>query len=115
MITNNDFEQIINTHLACDDSCKECVKNKIFKKRAKEIHGDKFDYLLVKYINSQTHVKIKCVPCDFVFNTIPNNHLRGKGCKKCATKLNAEKRRKPKEQFIKECEEKLKKNKFSSC
>lgn len=31
-----------------------------FIKRAKEIHGDKYDYSLVQYINSRTKVKIIC-------------------------------------------------------
>jgi len=117
-ICNNDFEQIRNTHLLCDGGCKVCAKNKfkqnrsftneIFIKKAKEIHGDNFDYSLVNYIDSQTHIIIKCIPCDYTFETIPNNHLKGRGCKKCANKLNANSRRKPKEKFIKECQEKHK-------
>jgi len=117
-ICNNEFEQIRNTHLIGDGGCKICVKNKfkqnrtftneIFINKAKEIHGDKFDYSYVNYIDSQTHVTIICFSCNNTFKTIPNNHLRGKGCKKCATKLNAEKLKKSQEQFIKECREKHK-------
>ena len=31
-----------------------------FIKRAKEIHGDKYDYGLVNYINNDTKIKITC-------------------------------------------------------
>ena len=117
-ICNNEFEQIRNTHLIGDGGCKVCAINKFkklktftkekFIEKAKEIHSDNYDYSQVNYINSQTHVIIKCIPCNYTFETIPNNHLKGKGCKKCANKLNADNRRKPKEQFLKECHEKHK-------
>ena len=109
-ICNNEFEQIRNTHLLCDGGCKVCAKNKFkqnrsfineqFIEKAKEIHGDKYDYSQVNYINSQTCVIITCISCNHSFNSIPNNHLRGKGCKKCANKLNGDKSRKTNEQFI---------------
>ena len=68
--------------------------------RAIHTHSTKYDYSQVNYINSQTHILITCIPCNFQFNITPNNHLQGKGCKKCANKLNSEKRRKTNEQFI---------------
>jgi UDP-2,3-diacylglucosamine pyrophosphatase LpxH len=117
-ICNNEFKQIRNTHLLGDGGCKICAKkkfkqnrsftNEIFIKKAKEIHGDKYDYLEVNYIDSQTHVTIKCITCNYTFETIPNNHLRGKGCKNCANKLLGDNLRKSQEQFIKECNEKHK-------
>ena len=117
-ICNNEFEQIRNTHLIGNGGCKVCAKkkfkksrtftNEIFIKKAKEIHGNKFDYSLINYIDSQTYIIIRCILCDYTFETIPNNHLKGRGCKKCANKLQANNLRKPQEQFIKECCEKHK-------
>ena len=105
-----EFKQIRNTHLKGNGGCKECLKNKLKKDmtftkeefiiRAIHIHSTKYNYSQVNYINSQTHILITCIPCNFQFNITPNNHLRGKGCKKCANKLNSEKRRKTNEQFI---------------
>ena len=63
----------------------------IFIKRAKEIHGDKYDYSLVKYTNAKTRVKIIC-PVHGKFTQIPYNHLSGKGCKECGYKENGRNR-----------------------
>jgi hypothetical protein len=51
--------------------------------KAKKIHGDKYDYSKVKYINSKTKITIKCLTCNMEFEQIPSDHLRGKGCKYC--------------------------------
>jgi hypothetical protein len=71
-----------------------------FIDRAKKLNGDKFDYSKVDYKNSQTHVTITCKTCGDTFEQTPNNHLRGKGCRKCSYKLRGNKNRKTKEQFI---------------
>lgn len=64
-----------------------------FIKKAKEVHGSKYDYSLVDYKNNQTKVKIIC-PIHGVFEQIPNNHVKGSGCLKCGaenkTKSNGE-------------------------
>lgn len=67
---------------------------KQFIQDAIKIHGDKYDYSDVIYINAITPVKIKCKTHD-EFNQIPNSHLSGYGCSECAgNKLNT------KEQFV---------------
>jgi hypothetical protein len=53
-----------------------------FIKRAKEVHGDKYDYSLVDYKNNNTKVKIIC-PKHGVFEQRAADHLSGYGCKKC--------------------------------
>ncbi len=53
-----------------------------FVKRAKEIHGDKWGYDEVNYINSNTPVRIIC-PIHGVFEQLPIGHLSGQGCPKC--------------------------------
>lgn len=51
--------------------------------RARSVHGDKYDYSLVEYKNKETKILIICSEHG-VFEQIPNNHLRGKGCAECA-------------------------------
>lgn len=46
-----------------------------FIKRAKEVHGYKYDYSLVSYINIKTPVKIKLE--NEIYIQIPKNHLNG--------------------------------------
>ena len=55
----------------------------IFIKKAKEIHGDKYDYSKVNYINSKTKVCIIC-PVHGEFWVLPHSHLQGCGCHKCS-------------------------------
>lgn len=50
--------------------------------KAKAIHGDKFSYENVNYINSMTPVNITC-PIHGDFPQRPGDHINGKGCKKC--------------------------------
>ena len=55
-----------------------------FIEKSKKVHGDKYDYSLVDYVNAITKVKIVCkIHGDF--EQTPNTHLGGGGCKKCGT------------------------------
>ena len=102
------FEQDPQSHLAGHD-CKKChyehfnksckkLTLEEFIKRAKEVHGDKYDYSLVDYKNGQAKIKIIC-PKHGVFEQRPGNHMLGQGCPMCCGK------NKTTEQFIKEAEE----------
>ena len=71
-----------------------------FIKRAKEIHGDKYDYSKVEYINSQTKVCIIC-PEHGEFWQRANEHLQGRGCLKCCH----DKRKSNVNNFIKQAKE----------
>ena len=53
-----------------------------FVNKAKEIHGDKYDYSAVEYVNIYTPVTIIC-PDHGEFSQVPNDHLCGYGCRKC--------------------------------
>ncbi len=53
-----------------------------FVKKSKEIHGNKYDYSLVKYSSNKDKVKIIC-PIHGEFEQVAYNHMRGKGCVKC--------------------------------
>ena len=46
--------------------------------KSKEIHGDKYDYSLVKYVNNNTKVKI--LYNDIIYEQLPSNHLKGFKC-----------------------------------
>ena len=56
-----------------------------FIKKARQVHGDKYDYSKVEYVNACTKVCIIC-PIHGEFWQSPTNHLRGKGCSKCSGK-----------------------------
>ena len=93
------FEQCPSDHLSgkgcskcaiVNNSKKQTFTREEFIDKAKKKHGDKFDYSKVIYINSQTHVIIICNKCGCEFTQLPNSHLRGCGCDKCAHKINHE-------------------------
>lgn len=88
---HGEFIQQPTVHLmGC--GCSVCAKNNAgqsqrfttekFIKKAKEIHGKKYDYSKVEYINSQTKIIIIC-PEHGEFLQVPNSHLIGCGCDKC--------------------------------
>ena len=66
----------------------EEVSNKLsltcedFIKKAKDIHGDKYDYSKVVYVNCETKVFIICPKHGDFFQT-PHSHLNGSGCPIC--------------------------------
>ena len=62
-----------------------------FVSKARSIHGDKYDYSLVDYVNSQTKVSILC-PIHGIFDMKPNSHLSGQGCWECGLELRANNR-----------------------
>lgn len=68
--------------------CPHCSRNakdttESFVEKANAVHGDKYDYSNVEYVNSRTPVKIVC-PIHGEFTQIPNNHLsKAYGCPRC--------------------------------
>jgi len=54
-----------------------------FIKRAKKVHGNKFDYSLVNYISTVDPVQIICDVHGPYFQS-PNSHLAGSNCPKCS-------------------------------
>ena len=84
---NKEFWQTPRMHLKGNGSPFRRVLNlEEFIKRAKEIHGNKYDYSKVEYVNTETKVCIIC-PIHGEFWQKPNNHLRGEGCPKCGCKV----------------------------
>ena len=112
---HGDFYQKADTHLH-GHGCPKCghettlsfrKSNTIdFIQKAKKIHGDKYDYSKVKYINSKTKVCITC-PIHGDFFMKPNDHLSRKyGCHKCGWIQEGMDSRKTTEEFIKAAKEK---------
>ena len=64
------------------------------------VHGDKYDYSLVEYVNNATKVKLKC-DVHGVFEISPSNHYHGKqGCSKCGRLNSARSRSTPQQVWI---------------
>ena len=70
-----------------------------FIKKAREVHGDKYDYSKVEYVGSATEITIIC-PKHGEFQQKPRIHLQGKGCIKCGRERTAQFHSKSLEQFI---------------
>lgn len=60
-------------------------KQERFLDKAYAVHGDKYDYSKVEYINASTKICIIC-PEHGEFWQTPMAHLRGHGCPKCGKK-----------------------------
>jgi very-short-patch-repair endonuclease len=59
------------------------MKTEEFITKAKHVHGDRYDYSKVNYINCKTKVVIICKKHG-EFLQRPEVHLRGSGCNKCS-------------------------------
>lgn len=91
------FEMTPNKHLA-GQGCKQCGRNRTkltqqeFINRAKQVHGDKYDYSNAVYVNSNEKVDIIC-PVHGIFHQTPHSHIVNKqGCPKCGALLGGSKR-----------------------
>lgn len=82
------FKQALNNHMrgAGCSICNKQEKRKLSVRdvisRFRDVHGDKYDYMCVKYKNSKTAVDIIC-PIHGVFKQTPYKHMTGHGCPKC--------------------------------
>ena len=89
---HGEFWQKPNDHLnGC--GCSVCGIKKVkialsgkkedFIEKAKQIHGNKYDYSKVEYFNNKTRVCVIC-PQHSEFWQTPKAHLRGQGCPYCS-------------------------------
>src|SRR3989338_464426 len=98
------FSQTPQGHLR-GRGCRQCaIVKRItpideFKQKATKIHGEKYIYDNVVYINSDTNIKIIC-KIHGEFEQLPRNHLSGKGCQDCGGRVGI---KFPQEKFIKKC------------
>ena len=74
-----------------------------FIERAKELHGEKYDYSKVNYKNSTTKVEIIC-PKHGPFLQVHSSHLAGNGCDKCAREVQSERQKLSQDEFINKLE-----------
>jgi len=110
---HGEFLQTPNDHLS-GHGCKKCRENNLrkcysltledFINKAHEVHGDKYDYSKVEYINSKTKVRIVC-PKHGEFLQTPNMHLRGSGCPNCGIESRTSSRKNSLEDFINKARE----------
>lgn len=79
------FMMTLNHHIS-GQGCPKCAgKHKTTEEvinEFKKIHGDKYDYSKVEYVNNKTKVTIIC-PKHGEFLQTPDKHLLGEGCPMC--------------------------------
>ena len=88
---HGEFRQQIREHIK-GKGCPKCAIN--FRKdiisltkdefinRAKEVHGDKYDYSNINYVNLKTPIKLTCLTHG-EFEQRPDVHIKSEGCSKC--------------------------------
>ena len=101
---HGEFWQTPSSHLK-GSGCPKCCSNfkltkETFIKKAREIHGDKYDYSKVDYKNTKTKVCIIC-PEHGEFWMTPNSHLLNQGCPKCGDIATGNKLRLSYDSFVK--------------
>ena len=86
--THGEFEQAARSHIA-GYKCRQCMIEasrsslKEFIKKAREVHGDTYDYSQAVYVNSKTKLTVLCKHHG-PFKIIPNSHIMSKtGCPRC--------------------------------
>lgn len=95
----SEFQQSVHKHLA-GQGCRKCFSESNgdrcrtsvidFIKKAKAIHGDKYNYDGIEYKNNNSNIKINCPIHGYFFQT-PGNHTHKtspQGCPECAGRTN---------------------------
>ena len=107
---HGEFKQTPHHHLRRRQGCPICARiksaeNRIkpvedFLEKAKAIHGNRYDYSKIEYVNRLTPIAIVCKEHG-IFMQSPSGHINGKnGCPKCAIQENADKARRAVAEFI---------------
>lgn len=79
---------LLKSNIGCPECVKQYKRNKFndsieqFIQKAKQVHGDKYDYSKFNYVNAHIKGTIIC-PEHGEFEQNANNHLNGKGCPYC--------------------------------
>lgn len=83
------FEVQPNNHLKRGDACQKCGWHNLLKNsnekiinKFKKIHGEKYNYSKIEYINNSSKLIILC-PQHGKFNQSFNSHSAGHGCPSC--------------------------------
>ncbi len=86
---HGDFEQLANDHVSKGAGCRKCTKSnphtrESFIERARSIHGDKYSYDKVDYVNVASKITITC-PKHGDFVQTANDHTSCRaGCPSCS-------------------------------
>jgi len=88
---HGEFEQNAGTH-SSGAGCPQCARiisdrsklidTKTFVEKARSVHGERYDYSKVEYVESKSPVTIICREHG-EFKQTPNYHLQTGGCQKC--------------------------------
>ena len=105
---HGEFWQTPHNHLK-GQGCPKCsgrfqTDTEYFIEKAKKIHGNKYDYSKVEYVDSHTKVCIIC-PEHGEFWQSPQNHLQKKGCTKCGIENMKNSKTYSNDEFIALCKE----------
>lgn len=101
---HGEFWQTPQSHLRSRTGCPQCgreqtiLKTEEFIKKARKVHGNKYDYSKVDCKGYFSYVTIIC-PEHGEFIQRVENHLKGAGCSKCANVIPAISR----EEYIERC------------
>lgn len=76
---------------------KKTLEN--FVADSRKVHGDKYDYSHIEYIDTKTRITIRC-PVHGPFIQFPYCHMKGQGCGQCAIENGTKKPRLTLDQFI---------------
>jgi len=111
---HGEFLQTPHDHLS-GNGCPKCgllkraqkhrSNTEKFIKRAKEIHGDTYDYSETEYTDASSPVTVICKKHGS-FSIRPHNHLRGQGCPLCGNEKKGAYRKVSLEDFIRRASEK---------
>jgi hypothetical protein len=96
---HGEFEQAASKHMG-GQGCPECKKTKLrevfaltreeFIAQAIKLHGDKYEYEKVNYVNNGVKVIIFCKKHKEDFLQAPGHHINdGRGCPRCGTERGA--------------------------
>lgn len=103
---HGEFWQTPHSHLN-GRGCPKCggtskLTTEEFIKKARQVHGDKYNYSKVNYIKTDIKVIITC-PIHGDFEQKPQHHLTGSGCPLCGVKKRTNKITNTLDDFIKYC------------
>lgn len=96
----NVFYQTPASHLHSACGCNKCGRKRSadartmsapqFLRKAREVHGSRYQYDLNSYVNCRTKMRIVC-PEHGPFEQVPFNHMKGHRCNKCGSAITGHK------------------------
>lgn len=105
---HGEFKQRFHDHIK-GGGCPYCSGNgklntDMFIKKANIVHGNKYDYSIVEYKNTELRINIIC-KLHGKFSQTPHDHLSGKGCNECGRQSTTNSHLNNTEIFIKKSQE----------